>query len=49
MNGREIEANINELSEAIEDFYQGDLNEFEEDCYNMSADDILDQMGAEII
>lgn len=43
---RESESRFNELSEAIEGYYL-DLDEFEEDCYNLSAQEILDQLEIE--
>ena len=43
---RESESRFNELSEAIEGYYLC-LDEFEEDCYNLSAQEILDQLEIE--
>lgn len=43
IGARESESRFNELSEAVEGYYS-DLEEFEEDCYDLSAQEILDQL-----
>ena len=44
--GDKSQSRFMELENAIEGYYL-DLDEFEEDCYNLSAQEILDQLEIE--
>ena len=44
VGGRKSEAKFNELAERIEDVYVGDLDVFEEDCYNNSVLEIMETL-----
>lgn len=45
VGGRKSEEKFNELAERIEDVYVGDLDVFEEDCYNASVEQLMDALG----
>lgn len=47
VRGNELESRFDELQEAIEGYYGDDLDVFEEECYSMSAQEILDQLEIE--
>lgn len=46
VHGDKLEIRFDELSDAIEGYYDN-LEEFEEECYNLSAQEILDQLEIE--
>ena len=45
VHGREDEKRFQELSDRIEDVYGDDLDGFEEDCYNLSWEEIKSNLG----